>query len=75
MTEEQEPFLLHEKDDPELAPKSSVADVATSLPRWTSWKFQILAHGVLITIYTVLSIAAIGFHSKDSLAPRRKIYG
>ena len=73
MTQEQEPFLLHEKDEIELAPKSSVADERRSFSRWRSWKFQILAHGVLITLYTVLSITAIRAHSKKSLAPRRKI--
>ena len=75
MTQEHEPFLLHEKDNPEPALNSSVIDVGKSLPRWINWKFQILAHGVLITIYTVLSIAAIRMHSKNSLAPRRKIHG
>ena len=73
MTQEQEPFLLHEKNNPELAPKSSVIDGGRSLPRWVNWKFHVLAHGVLITVYTVLSIAAIRIHSKESLAPRRKI--
>ena len=75
MTQEQEPFLLHEKNIPEPVPKSSVSDVRRSSSRWTSWKFQILAQGVLITIYTVLSIAAIRAFSKESLAPRRKIRG
>ena len=75
MTQEQEPFLLHEKDNSGLAPKSSVVEVRGSSSRWINWKFQILAHGVLITIYTVLSIAAIRAHSKESLAPRRKIRG
>ncbi len=73
MTQEQEPFLLHEKENTELAPKSSVVDVRRSSTRWISWKFQIFAHGVLITIYTVLSITAIRAHSKESLLPRRKI--
>lgn len=75
MTQEQEPFLLHEKDNPEPAPKISVVDVGRSLPRWIDWKFQILAHGVLITIYTVISIAVIRVNSKESFAPRRKIRG
>ena len=74
MTQEQEPFLLHEKGETELDPKGSVADERSSFSRWRSWKFQILAHGVLITIYTVLSITAIRAHSKKSLAPRRKIW-
>ena len=73
MTQEQEPFLLHEKDETELAPKSSVVAERRSSSRWMSWKFQILAHGVLITIYTVLGITAIRAHSKKSLVPRRKI--
>ena len=75
MTQEEEPFLLHEKDNPELVPKSSIVDVRGYSSRWISWKFQILVHGVLITIYTVLSIAAIRAHSKESLVPRRKIRG
>lgn len=75
MAQEQEPFLLHEKDNTELAPKNSVVDVRRSSSRWIGWRFQILAHGVLITIYTVLSIAAIRAHSKEFLAPRRKIRG
>lgn len=73
MTQEQEPFLLQEKDETEPTSKNSVVDERRSSSRWMSWKFQILAHGVLIAIYTVLGITAIRANSKKSLVPRRKI--
>ena len=73
MTQEQEPFLLHEKDDSGPAHKSPVGCVRECSPRWINWKFQILAHAVLITVYTVLAFAAIRAHSRDPMAPKRKI--
>lgn len=73
--QEEEPFLLHEKDNnTEPSPKSSVADIRQPL-RWTNWKLHILAHGVLITIYTLLALAFVLTHNSNSssAAPQREI--
>ena len=75
--QEQEPFLLHEKDNgTEPTPKSSIVDdlPSPSPSTWQNWKPHLLAHAVLITIYTLLSITFILAHTTNSssAAPRRK---
>lgn len=76
--QEQEPFLLHEKDNnTEPSPKSSKGDVRGphSSSTWKTWRLQLLAHGLLITIYTLLTLTFILINntsSSSSAPPPRK---